>query len=93
MRYKFQKVDEFPDHVKSVCYAIKEHGHTMFPDDVVRRLNDLEKALLKAPQKTIHNKDYAAAQFDIIAGWAKDHGVLAYKPDIDNLIVRLNSQK
>ena len=45
MKYKIKRVGDFPEHVKGCCYAITDNGHTMLPEDVVRRLNDANKIL------------------------------------------------
>ena len=37
-KYWFRMVDDYPEHVRGNCYAILNHGHTMFPDDVIRRI-------------------------------------------------------
>lgn len=44
-RYKYRMVSKFPEHVRGNCYAILDHGHTMFPDDVVRRLELMESKI------------------------------------------------
>jgi len=45
MKYKIKRIDDFPEHVKGACYAILDNGHTMLPEDVIRRLNDANKLL------------------------------------------------
>ena len=44
-KYGIKRLKDFPDHVKDSCYVITEYGHTMFPEDVIKKLNDLERLL------------------------------------------------
>lgn len=58
MKYKFKRIDQLPQHIQGNCYVITDDGHTMFPDDVAKRLNDLERALFNAPEKASPNTAY-----------------------------------
>ena len=61
MKYKFKKINQLPEHIQGNCYVITVDGHTMFPDDVAKRLNDLEVALLKATENKSANSNYMGA--------------------------------
>lgn len=58
-KYKFKRVSEFPEHVKGACYAITDHGHTMFPEDVTRKLNQIEQLKIEIRRKDEALKEIA----------------------------------
>lgn len=50
-KYKIKRLKSFPAHCKNCCYAITEYGHIMLPEDVVRKLNNLETLLKRRNKK------------------------------------------
>lgn len=75
MKYKFKRLEQFPEHVRGGCYAITDDGHTVFPEDVTMKLNQLEKIL--KDRASAHNSDYAKCyncgqEFEIEKGLCKE---------------------
>lgn len=36
-KYKFKRINQFPEHVKAAFYAITYYGYTIFPEDVIKQ--------------------------------------------------------
>jgi hypothetical protein len=56
-KYKIKRLKDFPEHCKESCYAITEYGHTLFPSDVVKKLNELEFLLKQRHERSVDNEE------------------------------------